>query len=86
LVQLVIAELQGRLRISRCELLTQQIGHVIGSESTGAERLLKGSGHGFRTVLANQLEKFSNLAGKSTIGVCQPPEITLDRFLCAVIG
>lgn len=86
MVQLGIAELQGRLRISRCELLAQQIGHVIGSEGTGVERLLKGSGHRFGAVLPNQLEKFCDLAGESTIGVCQPPQIALDRFLCAVTG
>jgi hypothetical protein len=86
LVQFGIAELQRRLRIPRRELLAQQIGHVIGSEGAGIERLLKGSCYGFGAVLANQLENLSDLASESTIGVCQPPEIALDRFLCAVTG
>ena len=86
MVQLGIAELQGWLRISRCKLLAQQIGHVIGSEGTGVERLLKGSCYSFGTVLPNQLENLSDLAGERTTGVCQPQEIALDRFLCAVSG
>jgi hypothetical protein len=86
LVQFGIAELQGRLRISWCELLAQQIRHVIGSEGTGVERLLEGSCHSFGAVLPDQLENLSDLAGESTVGVCQPPEIALDRFLCAVTG
>ena len=67
-------------------MLAEQIGHVIGSEGAGIERFLKRSGHSFRTVLSNQVEKLGDLAGEGTIGVRQAPEITLDRFLCAVTG
>jgi len=84
LVQLGIAELQRRLRIPRRELLPQQIGHVIGSEGAGVKRLLKSSGHGFRAVLPNQLEKLGDLAGESAIGVSQASEVALNRFLWAI--
>ena len=47
---------------------------------------MKGSGHGFRTILPNQLQKFGDLAGESAIGVRQASQVALDRFLGAVTG
>ena len=46
--------------------------------------LLEGGGHGLRAVLPDQLEKFSNLAGESAIGVGETAKVGFDRFLTAI--
>jgi len=84
LVQFRVAKLQWRLRITRRELLPQEIGHVIGSEGTGGQRLLEGSRHRRGTIQPNQLEKFGDLAGEGTIGVGQASQVGFDGFLRAV--
>ena len=84
LVQFGIAELQRGLRITGRELLPQDVRDVIGSKGAGGKGLLEGAGHGFGTVLPDQLEKFGDLAGESAIGVGQTAKIRFDRFLTAV--
>jgi len=65
-------------------LLPQEIGDVIGSEGTGGKRLLQGYGHGFGTVLPNQLEKFGDLAGERAVRIRQPAKVGFDRFVTAI--
>jgi hypothetical protein len=84
LVQLGIAELQRGLRITGRELLPQEITNVIGSKGAGGECLLEGRGHGFGSVLPDQLEKFGDLAGERAIGVGQTAKIGFDCFLTAI--
>jgi len=86
LVQFRVTKLQRRLRITRRELLPQEIGHVIGPEGTGGQRLLKGSRHRWGTILLNQLEKFGDLAGEGAIGVSQASQVGFDGFRRAVSG
>jgi len=86
LVQFRVAKLQWGLRITRRELLPQEIGHIVGSEGTSGQRLLQGSRHRRGTILPNQLEKFGDLAGEGAIGVGQASQVGFDGFLRAVTG
>jgi hypothetical protein len=71
LIELRIAQLQGRLGFTRRLHLVQEIGHVISAESVGGKSLFEGLGHLRGAVGAEQSERFLKLAEERAVGVSQ---------------
>src|SRR5580658_5001448 len=74
-VQQRIAQPERRLRTTRRPLLTQDIGHVIGTESARRGSFFYSAGHIFRAVLPDQFRQFGDLAPERTIAVSHVAEI-----------
>ena len=63
-IQLRLPEANRRLHVPRSLVLAQNVGDVIGAEGAGAMSFLDGGGDRLGTVVANQLEQLTNLAGE----------------------
>src|SRR5580658_7044359 len=61
IVQQRIAQAKRRLRLARGLLLAQDIGDVVGAESTGGGSFLDGLGYRLGAVLADQLQQLGKL-------------------------
>ena len=57
------------MRPARRLLLAEDVGDVIGAESARRRCFLDCVGHGFRPVLPNQFEQFSDLTRQRAVGV-----------------
>jgi hypothetical protein len=80
LVQLGIAELEGRLGLAWRLHLTQQMGDVIGAEGTGGESFLQSGRDLFRAISAEQIQQLVKLPEKRAVGVGQTAQISVHRF------
>ena len=68
LIKSRIFQTQRRLNISAGLLLRQNVGDVIGAESTGRVSLRQGLSNGIRTVVADEREQLADLPGQRPIG------------------
>ena len=80
MIQLGIAEPQGRLRFTRRLHLAQEVGHIIGSEGTGGQGFFQGGGDLFRPVSAGQLQKLVKLTEQRMAGIGQAAQVSFDGF------
>ena len=80
MIEFRVTELEGWLGITRRLLLTQEVGHIIGTEGAGGVRFLEGGGNGLWAVIAKQVQEFGELASEGAAGVGQPPQVGLHRL------
>ena len=80
MIEFRIAQLQGRLRLTRGLHLVQEMGHVIGAESAARQSFLEGLGNLLGAISVEQSEQFLKLAEERTVGVGQPAQIIFDGF------
>ena len=67
MIEFRVAQLQGRLGLTRGLALVQKMGYVIGTESAGGESFLQGLGHLLRAISTEQIKEFLKLAEEGTV-------------------
>jgi hypothetical protein len=83
IVQPWIAQAERRLCLARRLLLAQNIGDVIGSESTGCGSFFDCVGYRLGAVLADELQQLSELPRECAIGIGDVTQIAFQHDLGA---
>src|SRR6202167_6414046 len=74
-----IAQPERRLRAARASLLAQDVGNIVGAESTGRGGFFDSAGHILGAVLPDQFQQFGDLTTQRTVGIGHVAEISFDK-------
>ena len=80
MIELRVAQLQGRLRLAGRGDLVQEIGHVVSAKSAGGKSFLEGFADLLGAIGAEQSKQFLKLAEEGAVRVGQPAQVSFDRF------
>jgi hypothetical protein len=74
-VQLRVVQAEWRLHRPWPLLLVQEIADVVGAEGAGGMGFVQSSRYGFRSILTNQIQQFSDLTAERAVRVRQALQV-----------
>jgi hypothetical protein len=81
IVQPWVAQVEGRLCLSRRLLLAKNVGNVIGAKRTGRGSFLESIGYRFGSILADQFQQLGELPREAAIGIRHVAQIGFQQGL-----